>query len=141
MFGTTRRSIFALIAGGIASWAARAKAAAAEHQPFIDAAFKLKDEAMRAGDQAYGAVVVKDGRILGFGLSRVVLKNDPTAHAEREAIREVQARLGRDDIGGAILYSTSRPCVECERAAARANIARMYYGRDATDAGPPRGVS
>ena len=55
----------------------------------------MQDDAVRAGDQAYGAVVVKDGRIIGFGPSRVVLKKDWTAHAEREAIREAQARLGR----------------------------------------------
>ncbi len=54
----------------------------------------MRDEAVRTGDQAYGAVVVKDGRIIGFGPSRVVLKNDASAHAEREAIREAQARLG-----------------------------------------------
>ena len=60
----------------------------------------MKDEAVRAGDQPFGAVIVKDGTILGFGPSRVVLKKDSTAHAEREAIREVQARLGRSDLAG-----------------------------------------
>ena len=93
---------------------------------------------MRAGDQAFGAVVVKDGRIIGFGPSRVVLKKDATAHAEREAIREAQARLGRSDLSGCMLYSSSRPCSACEAAAAEANIARMIHGRDATDAGRPR---
>ena len=62
------------------------------------------------GDQPYGAVVVKDGRIIGYGPSRVVLKKDATAHAEREAIREAQARLGTTDLSGCVLYSTSRPC-------------------------------
>ena len=75
------------------------------HREFIAAAFKMSDEAVRAGDQAYGAVVVKDGRIVGFGPSRVVLKKDWTAHAEREAIREAQARLGRADLAGCVLYS------------------------------------
>ena len=138
MCGWTRRSAFALVAGGVAAWSFRARAAPAEHRDFIAAAFKMKDEAMRAGDQPYGAVVVKDGRILGFGPSRVVLKNDWTAHAEREAMREAQARLGREDLDGCVLYSTSRPCSECERAATRANIARMYHGPEATDAGQPR---
>jgi tRNA(adenine34) deaminase len=114
-------------------------AASAEHQEFIDAAFSMRDEAVRAGDQAYGAVVVKDRRIIGFGPSRVVLRKDWTAHAEREAMREAQARLGRGDLSGCILYSSSRPCANCEAAAAEARIARMYYGRDATDAGAPRG--
>jgi tRNA(adenine34) deaminase len=121
-----------------AAFASRPAAAAAEHRAFIAAAFRMRDEAVRAGDQAYGAVVVKDARIIGFGPSRVVLKNDVTAHAEREAIREAQARLGTRDLAGCVLYSSSRPCSNCEAAAADANIARMIFGRDATDAGPPR---
>jgi tRNA(Arg) A34 adenosine deaminase TadA len=98
----------------------------------------MRDEAVRAGDQAYGAVVVRDGRILGYGPSRVVSKSDWTAHAEREAIRDAQARLGRGDLTGCLLYASSRPCPACEAAAAQANIARMYYGSEATDGGAPR---
>jgi tRNA(Arg) A34 adenosine deaminase TadA len=113
-------------------------AAPAGHQQFIDAAFLMRDEAVRAGDQAYGAVVVKDNRIVGFGPSRVLVKKDWTAHAEREAIREAQARVGPANLSGALLYSSSRPCSQCEAAAADAGIARMIYGRDAIDAGKPR---
>jgi tRNA(Arg) A34 adenosine deaminase TadA len=134
----SRRSFLALLSAAFAAVATRAKAVAIEHQPFIDAAFKMKDEAVRAGDQPYGAVVVKDGRIIGFGPSRVVLKQDLTAHAEREAMREAQARLGSSDLSGCMLYSTSRPCPACEAAAGAALIARMYYGPSADDAGPPR---
>jgi tRNA(adenine34) deaminase len=83
-------------------------------------------------------VVVKDGRVIGFGPSRVVLKRDGTAHAEREAMREAQARSGNTDLSGCILYSSSRPCSACEAAAFEAKIARMIHGRDATDAGAPR---
>lgn len=116
----------------------RARAAApAEHEPFIAAAFRMKDDAVKSGDQPYGAVVVKEGRIIGFGPSRVVLKKDWTAHAEREAMREAQARLGTADLSGCILYSTSRPCAQCQRAASQARIARMIYGADAADAGAP----
>jgi tRNA(adenine34) deaminase len=132
--------MLALTAGGIATLTGRARAAASEDREFIAAAFRMKDDAVRSGDQPYGAVVVKAGRIIGFGPSRVVLKKDWTAHAEREAIREAQARLGSSDLAGCLLYSTSRPCRECERAAAQARIARMYHGRDAIDAGPPRGT-
>jgi tRNA(Arg) A34 adenosine deaminase TadA len=134
----TRRSTLAVLAAAGAAVVTRARAAPAEHREFIAAAFKMKDEAVRAGDQAYGAVVVKDGRIIGFGPSRVVLKKDWTAHAEREAIREAQARLGRTDLSSCILYSSSRPCSECERAAADAHIERMIFGSEATDVGRPR---
>jgi len=132
----TRRAIMAGMAA--AAFAGRVQASPGEHQAFIAAAFKMKDEAVRSGDQPYGAVLVKDGRILGFGPSRVVLKKDWTAHAEREAMREAQARLGSNDLSGCVLYSTSRPCSQCEAAAAAANVARMYHGASATDAGPPR---
>jgi tRNA(Arg) A34 adenosine deaminase TadA len=134
----TRRSALAVLAAAGAALVTRAKAAPAEHREFIAAAFRMKDEAVLAGDQAYGAVVVKGGRIIGFGPSRVVLKKDWTAHAEREAIREAQARLGRTDLSGCILYSSSRPCSECERAAAGAKIDRMIFGSEATDVGKPR---
>ena len=116
----------------------RAEAAPAEHREFIAAAFRMKDDAVRAGDQPFGAVVVKDDRIVGFGPSRVVLKKDETAHAEREAIRDAQAKLGQSDLSGAILYSSSRPCSLCESAAAQANASRMIHGRQAFDAGKPK---
>lgn len=132
----TRRTM--LLASAAAFSPLRLKAAPTEHRPFIEAAFRMRDEAVRAGDQAYGAVLVMNGRILGFGPSRVVLLNDSTAHAEREAMREAQARLGRRDLSGATLYSSSRPCAACEAAAAEANVARMIHGRDANDAGQPR---
>jgi tRNA(Arg) A34 adenosine deaminase TadA len=66
-----------------------------------------------------------------------VQKNDDSAHAEREAIRDAQTRVGRD-LSGCVLYSSSRPCSLCERAAAEANVAQMIFGRAATDAGSPR---
>ena len=134
----TRRFALAAFAAAGAAIATRAKAAPEDHREFIAAAFRMKDDAVRAGDQPFGAVVVRDGRILGFGPSRVVAKKDATAHAEREAIREAQARLGGSDLSGALLYSSSRPCSACEAAAAEANIARMIHGRKATDAGRPR---
>jgi tRNA(Arg) A34 adenosine deaminase TadA len=134
----TRRTALAGLAAAGAALATRAKAAPEGHREFIAAAFRMKDDAVRAGDQPFGAVLVMNGRVLGFGPSRVVLKKDPSAHAEREAIREAQARLGRSDLPGAILYSTSRPCPACEAAAADANVARMFYGSEAADAGRPR---
>ena len=132
----TRRAVLAIAA--MALLTLRAKATPREHQEFIKAAFRMKDEAVRAGDQPFGAVVVKDRRIIGFGPSRVILRKDWAAHAEREAMREAQARLGSSDLSGCLLYSTSRPCPNCEAAAAAAGIARMFHGGDATDAGAPR---
>jgi tRNA(Arg) A34 adenosine deaminase TadA len=98
----------------------------------------LRDEALRAGDQPYGAVLLCGGVIVGEAPSRVVSSTDPTAHAEMEAIRDAARRLQSRDLAGCILVSTSRPCRMCEAAAGWAGIARLVHGAALTDAGPPR---
>jgi tRNA(Arg) A34 adenosine deaminase TadA len=105
---------------------------------FIARAFAMRRLAMTLGDQPYGAVVVLADAIVSERPSAVVTAGDPTAHAEMEAIRDARRRLGRASLGGAVLYSSSRPCPMCEAEAARAGIARMIHGERMTDAGPPR---
>jgi tRNA(Arg) A34 adenosine deaminase TadA len=100
-------------------------------------AFDLRDRALAAGDQGYGAVVVKDGLIVGEAPSRVVTANDPTAHAEMEAIRDAARRLGTRDLAGATLYASFRPCAMCGTAAYWAGIARVFHGAGISDAGRP----
>lgn len=102
-------------------------------------ALEMKRRAIAAGDQPYGAVVVKDDRLVAEAPSRVITKGDWSAHAEREAMRDAQRRLGTKDLGGCVLVSTSRPCAACERAAFEARIARMIHGEALIDAGAPRG--
>ena len=94
--------------------------------------------ALTWGDQSYGAVLVTPSGVVGEGPSRVVKNADASAHAEREAIRDAQRRLGRHDLAGSVLYSTSRPCRLCEETAAAANVSRMYFGAGLVDAGRPR---
>lgn len=98
----------------------------------------MRDEAVAAGDQPYGAVVVFDGRIVGYGASRVVTSRNLDAHAERVALWDAQARLGRKDLTGAIIYSSSIPCAACQKALAAAKVGAMIHGREATNAGAPR---
>ncbi len=102
------------------------------------AAVQMKRLAESWGDQPYGAVLVLNAALVGEGPSRVVKNQNPDAHAEREAIRDAQQKLGRQRLDGAVLYSTSRPCSLCEAAAAQAGIGRMYFGPALTDAGEPR---
>jgi len=130
--GCTRRTV--LLAGAGVLMAARADAANA----FVTAAFRMKEQAVAAGDQAYGAIVVRGAEIIGWGPSRVRENGESNGHAEREAMRDAQRRLAREDLSDCAMYSTSRPCASCERAAVQAKLARMYYGMDATDAGAPR---
>jgi len=98
----------------------------------------LREAAVRAGDQAYGAVVLRGAEIVGAAPSRVVTANDPTAHAEMEAIRDAARQLRTRDLSGCVLVSTSRPCRMCEAAAGWAGISRMVHGPSLTDAGAPR---
>jgi len=134
-----RRSILAALAGLLPFAAQRGQAAPAPaHAPFVAQAFAMKQRAIDAGDQPFGAVVVRAGAIVGYGPSNVRGRGEWDGHAEREAIRDAQAKLGRADMSGCVMYSTSRPCSKCERAAAQVNLARMYFGAQATDAGVPR---
>jgi tRNA(Arg) A34 adenosine deaminase TadA len=136
---------FGLLAGLVAVRPARAEARDPIRQPdapgkaaLMQRAFALREAAARAGDQAYGAVVVKDGRIVGEAPSRVVTATDPTAHAEMEALRDAARRLGTRDLSGCEIYASTRPCPMCEAASYWAGIARLHHGADAADAGPPR---
>jgi tRNA(Arg) A34 adenosine deaminase TadA len=105
---------------------------------WYEAAAAMKRLAESWGDQAYGAVLVLNGQLVGEGPSRVVKNADSTAHAEREAIRDAQRRLQRNTLEGSVLYSTSRPCTMCESAAAEVGVKRMYYGERLQDAGVPK---
>jgi tRNA(Arg) A34 adenosine deaminase TadA len=116
---------------------ARGEEDASGHKQFVSQASKMKREAIDAGDQPYGAIVVKDRKIVGFGPSHVITQQDPTAHAEMEAIRDAARRLGTRDLGGCVLYSTSRPCSMCETAAYWANISSMYFGDTPSPGGKP----
>ena len=81
--------------------------AVADLAHFMARAQAMKALAIETGDQAYGAVVVREGRIVGQAPSRVVVNHDPTAHAETEAIRDAARRLGTADLSGCQLISTS----------------------------------
>jgi tRNA(adenine34) deaminase len=118
-------------------WAGAAYAAEALPQA-MRRAQALRDEAVRAGDQPYGAVVLRGEAIVGASPSRVVTAGDPTAHAEMEAIRDAARRLGTRDLSDCVLVSTSRPCRMCEAAAGWARIPRMVYGEALTEGGAPR---
>ncbi len=112
--------------------------AQADREHFMRRAFELRRLAEQRGDQAYGAVIVQNGRIVGEGASAVIVNQDPTAHGEMEAIRDASRRLRTNDLGGCEIFSTARPCPMCETACYWARIARIYYGAGITDGGSPR---
>ena len=122
----------------VGNWRTALAQAGETWRSFMARAFEMRREAEAAGDQPYGAVVVKDRAIGAESPSRVVTARNPDAHAEREAIRLAQARLGSQALTGCVLVSSSRPCGLCEKAAHDAGVARMIYGERLTDGGPPR---
>ena len=75
----------------------------------------------------FGAVIVKNGKIVGIGNNKVLLNNDPTAHAEITAIRDACKNLNTYDLTGCIIYSTSEPCPMCLSAIIWSNIKEVYY--------------
>ena len=104
---------------------------------FVQRAFEMRQKAIDLGDQAYGAAIVQEDRIVGQSWSRVVQDGDPTAHAELSAIRDAARRLNSRDLSGTVMYSSSRPCPMCEAAAYWAGIDQLVYGLEATNAGAP----
>lgn len=104
-----------------------------------DAAAMRQAIALSAGNLArgggpFGAVVVKDGAVVGEGTNRVVPDSDPTAHAEVVAIRDACRRLGTHDLSGAVIYTSCEPCPMCLSAIWWARIGLVWYGNDRKDA-------
>ncbi|WP_374580805.1 tRNA adenosine(34) deaminase TadA [Pseudoduganella sp.] len=92
------------------------------------------EEARRAwaeGEVPVGAVVVKDGKIIGRGYNQPIGRHDPTAHAEIVAMRAAAAALGNYRLPGCELYVTLEPCVMCSGAMMHARLSKIIYG--ATD--------
>lgn len=82
----------------------------------------------------FGAVVARDGEIVGEGWNQVVARHDPTAHAEVMAIRDACGHLGTHDLSGLVLYASCEPCPLCLAAAYWARISRVVYAASCGDA-------
>ena len=99
---------------------------------FMRAALEQAKLAWAAGEVPVGAVVVKDGAIIGRGFNRPISGHDPTAHAEIQALRDAAQRLGNYRLPGCELFVTIEPCAMCAGAIIHARITRVVYGaRDA----------
>ena len=92
------------------------------------AAFELAREAQAGGEVPVGAVVVRDGEIIGRGYNHPISGSDPTAHAEIAALRAAARYLGNYRLVGCDIYVTLEPCIMCAGAILHARIARLFYG-------------
>ena len=98
-------------------------------------ALELAGKAEQEGEVPVGAVIVQDGEIIAEGWNRPIAVNDPTAHAEINALRAAADRLGNYRLPGAELYVTLEPCVMCAGAIIHARLARVVYGAADAKAG------
>ncbi|WP_417595654.1 nucleoside deaminase [Parasphingorhabdus sp.] len=108
--------------------------ALANYTSYMEAALALANQALAIGEVPVGAVVIRNGDIIGRGHNRTRIDQDPTAHAEIVAIREATRFLDNDRLDDCDLWVTLEPCTMCAGAIAHARIRRLYYS-----AGDPKG--
>jgi tRNA(adenine34) deaminase len=111
-----------------------------DDERWMGVALEEADQAARAGEVPVGAVVVRDGRLLGRGCNQPIARHDPSAHAEIVALRAAAGAIGNYRLTGATLYATIEPCMMCCGAAVHARIDRLVYGADDTKAGAVRSI-
>jgi tRNA(adenine34) deaminase len=97
-------------------------------ESFMQIALELAQQAASSGEVPVGAIVVKDGVIIGRGGNAPIDTHDPTAHAEIAALRDAAKNLGNYRLVNCSLYVTLEPCVMCTGAIQHARIARLVYG-------------
>lgn len=104
------------------------------HEQLIGRAIRLSVENVAQGGGPFGAVVARGGEIVAEGVNRVTALNDPTAHAEVQAIRLAAQKLGRFDLSDCELYASCEPCPMCLGAIYWARLSRLYYAATQHDA-------
>ena len=97
-------------------------------EDFMRSALELAQQAAQAGEVPVGAVVVKNGEIIGRGSNAPIGMHDPSAHAEMLALRDAAQRVGNYRLVDSELYVTLEPCVMCAGAIFHARVARVIYG-------------
>lgn len=99
-----------------------------QDEDFMRMAIALAQAAASQGEVPVGAVVVKNGEVIGRGQNAPISLNDPTAHAEIQAMRQAAQHLGNYRLVDCTLYVTLEPCAMCSGAIQHARIARLVYG-------------
>jgi len=95
---------------------------------FMTAAIALAGKASEAGEVPVGAIVVKDGKVIGTGFNAPISQHDPSAHAEIQAMRAAAMVLGNYRLAGCMLFVTLEPCAMCAGAIMHARIERLVFG-------------
>ena len=101
----------------------------------MEEALRCAQRALEIGEVPVGAVVVRDGQIVGRGWNRNIVDRDPVAHAEIVALREAGATVGNHRLGDCDLFVTIESCAMCAGAMVHARIRRLVYGSEDPKAG------
>ena len=104
-----------------------------EHKVYMREAIQLAEQSVASGGGPFGAVVVKDGKIIGRGSNKVTIDNDPTAHGEIVAIRESCKVLNDFQLTDCTIYTSAEPCPMCLGAIYWARPKAVYYGNTKED--------
>lgn len=107
----------------------------ADHEKWMRRALALADRAENEGEVPIGAVVVRDGELLGEGWNQTIAFQDPTAHAEIVAIRDATRALGNYRLPGATVYVTLEPCTMCAGTMIHARIEQVIFAATEPKAG------
>ena len=114
---------------------AREKNSMNDHEKYMALALNEARKAAKAGETPIGAVIVKDGRVVGRGYNRVESGKDPTLHAEMIAIKRAARKLGEWRLVGCSMYVTVEPCPMCAGAAVMARLDAVYAGAESDRSG------
>ena len=101
---------------------------------FMQMAAKISYDNIDRGGGPFGAVIVKDGKVIATGANSVTIDQDPTAHAEVNAIRNACHKLGSFKLEGCTVYSSCEPCPMCLSALYWAGVRKIFYGNTKEDA-------
>ena len=104
-----------------------------DDRKYLDEAVALARRSVEMGDGPFGALIVRDGEVIGLGHNCVTSDNDPTAHAEIVAIRAASKALNDFSLNGSILYASCEPCPMCLAAAYWARVDRVVYAASAEE--------
>jgi len=105
-----------------------------QHKKFMRRAIQLSIENLQKGGGPFGAVIVKDDEIIAEAANSVTIENDPTCHAEINAIRKAAKELNNYDLSGCVIYSSCEPCPMCLGAIYWSHIDALYYANTKEDA-------
>ena len=105
-----------------------------KNEELMRLAIDIAVDNVKNGGGPFGAVIARDGQVVATGVNRVTANNDPTAHAEVNAIRTACTKLGTFDLSGCVLYTSCEPCPMCLGAIYWAHIKTIYYAGTRSDA-------